>query len=254
MIATAGLRPAALSVWGDLYVAFARLFSRWRVVAVVAMVLAILSALFVRLVKHDETAVAFSQQLLGLFLSFIVAILPLPVNSTLVLPAGRRERLSGMMAIAIVAAVLLAVFLAGVANVTLGLQALSPRLFGHASGLSLLGPLVFVPLVLTFRLLFRSRVMRWLIPTVGLAWTFVPLIVLLLTLALTPWPAVQSAILDAVFSTFFVLMTSVLEALFTPEPLPSLVLAVVGWSAFLFLAHRICAKKSLGKLRAGVTL
>lgn len=248
MSACAGSRLVVTSVWGSLYVAFARLFARWKVIGITIIVASVLLARLAGWTKDIETGepATILQQMLSVFLCVVVAFLPLALDWTMVLPAGRKERFVGTIAIALAASALSIAAMMAVTAVTLGLGALWPSFFGRTQIMPVLSPLAFVPLTLVFRLLSRNRVMSSAIMATVLVWFALPFIAMQLMSALHLTMTVQVTIYETIFRILF----APIVVLFEAKPLPTCVLAIIAWSALVFLTHRICTKWSLVKPRA----
>jgi hypothetical protein len=175
----------------------------------------------------------------------------LPLTSTIMLPAGRRQRFFGTLGVALVAVALLIPVLVAVAASSLLLNALLFGFFGRVNGVAVFHPVAFVPLVLAFRLLYRNRVAFVVVVLAALSLLYAPLIAILTIAAPDPGPWISADARATIISISFDLIGFINGVIFQPKLLSLSVLAVVGWSSVVLLTHRICTRQNLVRTRAG---
>jgi hypothetical protein len=132
-------------VWGELYIGFAGLLSRWRALLLSGLAAALLlsyAAAKMRLAGMGELA-STTYRTLGTLLFFPVIVvclilavqMPIRVFSSMVLTRGRRERFAAMLSIAVALTLLMSLSLMFVTVCTAVLQYIAPARFASLAGL-----------------------------------------------------------------------------------------------------------------------
>lgn len=210
-IDASALSGVARHIWGRLYLAFGRVLEAWRVVLFVVLVVTIYSGY--------ESGTADSEQpgLLGLWVaalvtSFLTTLLPLSMRSSLLLPAGRRERFFGALAVVGVATALVMGVLLFMVVLTGALHSLVPAWFERPDGVGcILFALVLTPGFGIVNLFFSRPLGFQCMAYLGLG----------MLLALVQ--------METHFMTVPVLLFA----------------SGCMWTVFVLLMHRICMKQSL---------
>ncbi|MHC4518202.1 MAG: hypothetical protein ACYTAS_06420, partial [Planctomycetota bacterium] len=205
-----GVSSRGRCAWGSLYLTFGPILARWTILVAIGLPVATGLAYSARGMDAGEPG-CLHLFVPALLLSAGGIVLPLPLESSMLLCAGRRERLFAAMAVVGGAAALIFVSLVFVMTTASVLERILPTLFGRLHDARyVLIPLAAVPTVVAFNLLLKNLAVEWFIG-VGLA--------------------------------LFVMIWEMKTGFMTVPFL--LVAAVCAWGVFALVMYRVCTKRCL---------
>ena len=198
------------SIWSDLYLAFAKPFSRWKDTLIVLSVVAVGAAYLSTFTRDVDDANSPIMITIAVVMSLAAMAVRLPLYSDTPPFASRELRLYGAVSVAGATTLLMIIMLFVIAAATILLEQILPSFFAAMPQIQIvLLPIATVPAILILHLCIKSQ-------------------------------SVKSALIIALFFVCSGLLIRT-ESLFVWM----LITSISAWTAFILIARHVCARRCL---------